>query len=115
MTRRILSIRPDLELHLSDDPCLLLVRAAEHQHQVARVAVDLIIIIVIIITIIIIINVSSSSPHHLHHAEEDPLQAEPLGGDGDAVLLQRGQEHLVLVSQHPGNPSLTVAWLCIII
>ena len=39
-----LSIRPDLELHLPDDPGLLLVRAAEHQHQVARVAVDLIII-----------------------------------------------------------------------
>ena len=48
-------IRPNLELHLPDDPGLLLVRAAEHQHQVARVAVDLIIIIIIIFIIVIII------------------------------------------------------------
>ena len=51
-----------LELHLPDDPGLLLVRAAEHQHQVARVAVDLIIIFIIIIVIIIIIIPTSPSP-----------------------------------------------------
>ena len=38
--------------------------------------------------------------HHLEEAEEDILEAEALGRDGEPVLLQGGQEHLVLVLQH---------------
>ena len=50
MTRHMHITASHLELHLADDPGLLLVRAAEHQHQVARVAVDLVIVIIIIPT-----------------------------------------------------------------
>ena len=63
-------------LHLPDDPGLLGVAAAQHQHQVAGVTVD------------------------PDQAEEHLLQPQALSGDGEPVLLHRRQEHLVLVSQH---------------
>ena len=73
-------------LHLPGDPSLLSIAAAEDQDQVARVAVD------------------------PDQTEEDLLQPEALGGDGQPVFLHRCQEHLVLVSQHPHTLVIT---LCI--